>query len=79
MLVEVYFVADEYFCVLPPSGDRKEKKKAWEKQFSARKILLLTGFVLDFFINKLVTSGRCELNLKKQRHTQQPRMSNNKV
>lgn len=52
MLAEAYFVADEYFCVLPPSGARKEKKEAWEKQFRAREILLLTGFVLKTFENQ---------------------------
>lgn len=26
VLAKAYFVADEYFCVLPPSGARKEKK-----------------------------------------------------
>lgn len=27
VLAEAYFVADEYLCVLPPSGARKEEKK----------------------------------------------------
>lgn len=53
MLAEVYFMADEYLCVLPPLGARKEEKKhAWEKQFRARKILLLTGFMLKTFANQ---------------------------